>query len=401
MKKKVLFIMPSMFIGGAERSLLGLLDSFDYEKYDVDLFLYRHEGEFLKYIPENVNVLPPISEYSTFDVPIKSLLRSRLWAFGLARLFGKIMKKKHNKNGDFGVWASMQYISHYLLPLLPKIPGFYDLGISFLGVPDILVNKVSAKIKIAWNHTDYTILGPDKKLDQKLYDQVNYIASVSDACTKQFLTVYPQYKNKAITIHNVISKTLLKEQSFEPVNDMPSEHEAVRLLSIGRFSDAKNFDNIPDICRRITESGINVKWFIIGYGSDEALIRKKIEENQMQDHVIILGKKENPYPYIRLCDIYVQPSRYEGKCVSVLEAQILNKPTVITAYATAKDQLKDGVDGIVIPMDNEGAAKELALFIHDTKKQKTLTEATSRTDYTNVTELQKIYSLINHTTDEI
>lgn len=395
MKKKVLFIMPSLFIGGAERSLLGLLDSFDYDNFEVSLFLYRHEGEFIEYIPEQVHILPLIPEYATFDIPIKSLILSRMWPFALARVFGKFMKKMNQSEDKLGVWASMQYISRYLQPLLPEIPGSYDLGISFLGIPDVLVNKVNAKIKIAWNHTDYTILGPDKKYDRKIYDRVNYVASVSDACTSQFLSVYPEYKSKAITIHNVISKSFLEEQASHSIVDMDNDCNVVKLLSIGRFSDAKNFDNIPDICRRIVESGINVKWYIIGYGVEEKLIRKRIIENQMKDHVIILGKKDNPYPYIRLCDFYVQPSRYEGKCVSVLEAQILNKPVVITAYATASDQLIDGVDGVVVPMDNEGAAKGITMFIRDVEKQHAVVEATKRTDYTNVCELHKIYKLID------
>lgn len=85
--------MPSMFIGGAERSLLGLLDSFDSEKYDVDLFLYRHEGDFLNYIPNKVNVLPDKPQYRTFDVPIMSLLKSKLFMYGLSRICGKIRQR--------------------------------------------------------------------------------------------------------------------------------------------------------------------------------------------------------------------------------------------------------------------------------------------------------------------
>ncbi len=386
--------MPSMFIGGAERSLLGLLDSFDYDKYEVSLFLYRQEGEFLKYVPSKVHVLPQIPEYATFDVTIKSLLFSRLWIYGVARIMGKIFRRWKDKRGQFGVWASMQYISRFLQPLLPKIPGSYDMGITFLGIPDVLVNKVDAKTKIAWNHTDYTILGPDKEYDRKIYNQVNYIASVSDACTRQFLSVYPEYKDKAITIHNVISKKLLHEQSKQTVSDMPRDNDTIQLLSIGRFSDAKNFDNVPDICRRMIKKGVNVKWFLIGYGSDEKLIRLRIEENHMQNHVIVLGKRENPYPYIRKCDFYVQPSRYEGKCVSVLEAQILNKPVAITSYATAPDQLLDKVDGVVIPMDNEGAADGLISFISNKELQKSVIQETKQRNYTNESELQILYMLI-------
>lgn len=397
-KKKVLIIMPSMFIGGAERSLLGLLDTFDYDKYDVSLFLYRHEGEFLPYIAEQVKILPVLDEYSTFDVPIKTLLFSRRFRFGLARLLSKMAAKLHSvvRGEEHGVWMSMQYISRCLQPLLPPIPGSYDIGISFLGIPDVLVNKVDAKVKLTWNHTDYTVLGPDKAYDRKIYSQVNYIVSVSKPCTEQFLKVYPALKDKAVTVENLISVSLLREQSKKPVSDMQKRGGETILLSIGRYSDAKNFDNVPFICKNIRQQGLNVKWYLIGYGGDEPLIRQKIAEAGMEEYVILLGKKSNPYPYIKACDIYVQPSRYEGKCVSVIEAQILNKPVIITNYATSASQLIDGYDGIIVPMDNEGCAEGIGAVIQDKHLQQKLIEKTKISDYTNAGEIQKLYCLMEN-----
>jgi glycosyltransferase involved in cell wall biosynthesis len=395
-KKKILFIMPSMFIGGAERSLLGLLNTFDYDKYEVSLFLYRHEGEFFKYIPEQVKLLPKIKEYGTFDVPIKSLLKSSLWEYGIARLIGKMQLKSKQviTHSRYGVWASMQYISKKLQKFLPDIPGKYDTAISFLGIPDVLLNKTYAKNKIAWNHTDYSILGPDKEYDKKFYDRINYIVSVSEPCTRQFLKTYPEYVNKAVTIQNILSVDLLRKQAKEQIDDMVRTDNEIMLLSVGRFSYAKNFDNVPEICKLLVDQGMSVKWYLIGYGGDELLIRKKIQDAGMQEYVIILGKKENPYPHIKSCDIYVQPSRYEGKCVSVLEAQILNRPVIITNYATASSQLEDGVDGVIVPMDIEGCAKGIIEVIRDKELQQQLIENTKKKDYTNAGEIEKLYRLM-------
>ncbi len=388
-----------MFIGGAERSLLGLLDTFDYEKYDVSLFLYRHEGEFYPYIPKTVNILPPDPAYATFDVPIRSLLLSRRALFGISRILGKIRLRLKEKlfGRKYGIWASMQYTSRSLQWLLPKIPGTYDAAISFLGIPDVLINKVDAAKKIAWNHTDYAILAPDLDYDRKLYSKLDAIVSVSEPCTDQFLKVYPEFKGKAVTIQNIISEKLLVQQSKEAVEDMHREEDETILLSVGRFSDAKNFDNVPRICKMIREKGINAKWYLIGYGGDEPLIRKKIAEAGMQEYVIILGKKENPYPYIKACDLYVQPSRYEGKCVSVIEAQILHKPVVITNYATSASQLKDGCDGVIVPMDNEGCAKGIVDVINNKELPNRICEGTQKRDYTNAGEINKIYRLMDKT----
>ena len=388
--------MPSMFIGGAERSLLGLLDAFDYNLFDVSLFLFRQEGDFLPYINKNVTILPAMSEYQTLDVPIKKLLFSSQIKYGLLRLIAKIKRKNHIKRhpDENGIWMHMQINSQVLQKHFPVIPGEYDLGIMFLGVADTLVNKVNAKVKIAWNHTDYTTLHPDKDYDRKIFQKLDYIASVSEESRNQFLSVYPELKNKAIVIENILSPELIHKQAEEePVGMKRSEGETI-LLSVGRYSYAKNFDNVPDICRRIVENGVPVKWYIIGYGGDEAIIQQRIEENNMQDHVILLGKKTNPYPYISNCDIYVQPSRFEGKCVAVREAQILHKPVVITDYASSNSQLEDGVDGVIVSMDNERCAEAISSFVKNTQMQKLLIDGTYKKDYSNKLEAQKIYDRI-------
>lgn len=396
MKKKILFIMPSMFIGGAERSLLGLLEAIDYTQYDVSLFLYRHEGEFLAHIPDQVNLLPPMKEYGTFDVPIRSLLFSRRWRFGLARLISKAALKIHclTSGEKKGVWMSMQYTARYLLPLLPEIPGEYDMGIMFLGVADPLIHKVKVKEKVTWCHTDYDTLRPNKEMDRKTYEAVDHVVFVSEACREKMARFYPALLDKTRVIENILGEKLLLQQAEVPVKDMPRLDEGYRLLSIGRFSNAKNFDNVPSICKSLLDTGLNVNWYLIGYGGDEELIRQKILEAGMEEHVILLGKKENPYPYIKACDLYVQPSRYEGKCVTVREAQTLGKPVVITRYATSASQLEEGVDGVIVPMDNEGCAAGIADLLRDPVRMERLSQTCKSRDYSNRQEVEKLYLMM-------
>ena len=157
----------------------------------------------------------------------------------------------------------------------------------------------------------------------------------------------------------------------------------MKLLSIGRFTHAKNYDNVPDIARRIVaDHGIDdLRWYIIGFGGDEQLIR--------------LGKKSNPYPYIKACDLYVQPSRYEGKSVTVREAQILCKPVVVTNYPTAHSQINDGVDGVIVPLDNEGCARGIASVMADSALRHRLASYLAAHDYGNESEVNKIYKLLD------
>ena len=155
-------------------------------------------------------------------------------------------------------------------------------------------------------------------------------------------------------------------------------------------------EDIPFLCRRIREKGLDVKWYIIGYGSKEIeeVVRENAEKEGVADHVVILGKKENPYPYIQACDLYVQPSRYEGKSITVREAQILCKPVIITNYPTAKSQVLDGVDGVIVPMEIEPCAEKMAEFIADVPKQRRIVEYLQTHDYGNENEVNKIYDLL-------
>ena len=389
--------MPSMFIGGAERSLLGLLEAFDYDQYQVDLFLYRHEGELLQYIPEEVNVLPENDYYKVFDVSIKSLLFSKKFLYGIVRICSKVALHIHSalKKESVGIWMNMQYTSKFLQPLLPRIKGHYDLGIMFLGIADTLINKVDADMKITWNHTDYDTLGPDKKMDLETYSKVDYVVSVSDECNQKVIKHYPALKEKAITIENLLAKDFIIKQSKEKIENPFDLNTDFNLLSIGRYCEAKNFDNVPFICKKLLDLGLNIKWYIIGYGGDEEKIIQNIKKNHMEDYVILLGKKTNPYPYIKACNVYVQPSRYEGKCVSVREAQILNKPVIITNYATAKNQLVNGYDGMIVPLENEKCALGIYNVLTNKDLLHTISENTYKSDYSNYDSINDLINLIN------
>ena len=397
MKKSLLIVSHALELGGAERSLIGLLDALDPEIWDVDLFLLRHEGELMDMIPDHVNLLPAVPAYTVLARPMKDTLKEGHVLLTAARLAGKIAAsryaKKHHHTESV---VSLEYSHKFTCPFMPKIQPEkeYDLAISFLTPHYFVARKVTAKKKIAWIHTDYTRIQLNVASETAMWDAYDYIASISDAVTEGFLQVFPGLKDKIVLIENVLPEKLIRKQAAEPIGDMMRANDERILLSVGRFTNAKNFDNVPWICKRILEAGLNVRWYLIGYGGDEALIRRNIQDAGMEEHVIILGKRANPYPYIAACDLYVQPSRYEGKCVTVREAQMLGKPVVITRYATSSSQLEDGVDGMIVPMDNEGCAEGIADLLRTPEKMQILSETCKNRDYSNAQEAKKINLLL-------
>ena len=389
MKKKIFIFSHAMEIGGAERALLGLLNSIDYSKYEVDLFLLKHSGELMPLIPKQVNLLPEISQYSAIMKPMVLALKEGQIKVVLGRLCGKLKAKlydiKHTLNRSA---VAIEYSHKHTVKYLPKVNNeHYDIAISFLTPHYIVSEKVNADKKIAWIHTDYSTIEFDVKSELAMWSKFDNIVSISDDVTRAFLSTFPSLENKIVKIENILSKDFIEEQAnlFNVENEMTGD--SIKLLSIGRFCEAKNFDSVPEIASIIKSKGVDFKWYIIGYGADENLIKSKIAQYNMEDTVIILGKKENPYPYIKACDIYVQPSRYEGKCVAVREAQILNKPVIITNYASSKSQLQDGFDGVIVPMDNQGCADGIVKVIDDKDLQNQLIENTKKTDYTNSKEI--------------
>ena len=397
-KKRIFISMHYLELGGAEISLIGLLQALDYSKYDVDLFVHRHQGELMQFIPNDVNLLPEITSYACIESPMKEAFLKGQYGIVWGRLRAKWRARQYQpKDASLPQCAVFQYIAQEVEPYLPSLEQFgnYDLAISFLQPHNYVLSKVRAKKKACWIHTDYTKVEFDVDAELPVWTAYDYVVSISPDVTKTFLQVFPTLSNKIVEIENILSTKFVRERAEETdvTNEMPKNEKTVNVLSVGRFSDAKNYDNVPDICRRVRENGIDLYWYIIGFG-DETLIRQKIHEAGMEDYVIILGKRTNPYPYMKACDIYAQPSRYEGKSVTVREAQMLGKPVVVTNYATAKSQIQDRIDGVIVPMDNKGCAEGMSVFIRNEELQKDIVNYLHGHDYGNTDEAEKLYRII-------
>lgn len=397
MKKSLLIVSHALELGGAERSLIGLLDALDPTVWDVDLFLLRQEGELMNAIPSHVNLLSQIPAYTVLARPMKNTLREGHVLLTAARLAGKIAAGRYaKKHGHTESAVGLEYSHKFTCPFMPAIQPDreYDLAVSFLTPHYFVARKVHAKRKIAWIHTDYSRVKVNIPSKTSMWGAYDYIASISEAATKSFLQVFPRLKDKIVLIENILPEQLVKEQAeaFSIESEMPAK--GIQILSIGRFCHPKNFDNVPDICSKLVHKGLDIHWYLIGFGPDEKLIEQKIAEAHMENRVILLGKKDNPYPYIKACDLYVQPSRYEGKAVTVREAQMLGKPVVITNYATSSSQLEDGVDGLIVPIDNTGCAEGISALLRKPEIMTRLADNCKRRDYTNSAEVEKLYKLM-------
>ncbi|MCH5222366.1 MAG: glycosyltransferase [Muribaculaceae bacterium] len=399
-KPRIFIHMHYLEIGGAETSLIGLLQALDPNRVDVDLFLNEHRGEMMKYIPSYVRVLPELKPYSTIEQPIVAAIKKGCWGIVIGRLMARLkylcFRKKEVEAAESALYA---YVGKYVTRFLPSLNkyGEYDLAISFLIPHNIVLEKVNAKKKICWIHTDYSSIKVDKDEEETVWGAYDNIVSISPKVSESFCSVFPTLSNKLVEIENIIPRqvVLTRSREFLPL-DMPNFDTGLNLLTIGRYSYAKGLDRIPALCRKIIDSGLNIRWYIIGYGNNNLLaeIERQIGLYKVEDRVIVLGKKDNPYPYIMQCDWYIQPSRYEGKCVAVREAQLLEKPVIITDYPTALSQIIDGHDGFIVPNDIEACSEGIAKLLTNEDAKATVINNLRKVDAAGASEINKLYNFV-------
>lgn len=395
--KNIMIASFDMEVGGVERSLISMLENFDYKNYVVDLMLYRQQGDFLNLISKKANLLTEIPQYATFRKSIRDILKDKQYSIGLARIISKInadLKGIIKKTAEPGYYQ-MQLMWKYALPFLPKANKKYDVAISYLWPHYFIADKVQAKKKIAWIHTDYSTVDTDISMDLKMWNKFDHIVAVSEACKNSFVTKYRELENKVVVIENITSPEFIRKMADEAVDNPMTNDNRFKIVTVARLSHAKGIDQAVNALKLLRTKGYDdIAWYVVGYGGDEDSIKALIQELNLEDRFILLGKQTNPYPFMKVADLYVQPSRYEGKAVTVGEAQILAKPVMITNYTTAKSQVRNRYDGYITELSIEGIADGIENIYLNPAIRKQLSSNCRNTEYANSYELEKLYEII-------
>ncbi len=310
--KKILFVMPTLRDGGAERSLVNLLTELPEDKYEIDLLLLKKQGTFLSQVPAYVNILeqPPVLK-KLYGPVRKAGIYMPVKVFG--NLLARIVKSGMGNQKAF-MWE------YFYKPVIDGLDKEYDVAVGYLGGESTyyIVDKVNAKRKIHWVHNDYRTSGMPKKYDLKLFPKVDAVVTISEECLAILKEEFPQFQDKFYCIENITSSAVIKARANEFI---PEEYKGLEniLLSVGRLSEQKGFDMAISAAGKLKKKGLKFKWFIIGSGPLKDKFNDQIKKENVEDCVELLGTKSNPYPYIKNCNIFVQPSRYEGKSVVIDE----------------------------------------------------------------------------------
>ena len=368
--KKLLFVINTLGYGGAERALLSLLNALNPKEYQISLFVLTGQGELVHALPAYVEIVN--ADYADCSVLTKEgrrhLLRSVLRA-GIGKgLFVKragyllrnlwAMEKKGRIQGDKLCWR-------ILAEGAPALKEEYDLAVAYLegGATYYVADRVKAKKKAAFVHIAYAQAGYDRGLDLDCYRRIDHIFAVSDEVRQHFLEVYPEYCQKVSVFHNMVDRNRICRLAEEGTG-FTDDYSGIRILTVGRLTLQKRYDvAIEAMARLKNASPIPIRWYVLGEGALREQLERQIRHLGIENEFHLLGVKENPYPYVRECDLYVHATGFEGKSIAIQEAQVLGKPILAADCSGNREQIQQNVDGRLCPLDPESVCQEILWMI--------------------------------------
>lgn len=347
MKKKIVFGITSLGLGGAERVLVDIANRLK-EDYDVTIFTLYGKGEFEKDLDSSIH--------------LQSLYQDSY------QFFNKIKK----------IWISLQLLILGKKIYQDHIQGKYEIEIAFLEGPVTRLfhfSNLQAK-KIAWVHNDIEkVFGNGfvstikRNYDAKRYDGYEKLIFVSKDNLEKFNKQYPQIsKDKMQVIVNYISKETILKKSEERI-DFLFNDQVLNVGVIARLTHQKGIERLAKVHARLKKEGYEENIYVIGEGPEKENIEKEIREQKIKDSFFLLGKKENPYPYMKQFDVIVLVSYYEGYGMVLEEAKILNKRILITDTA-AREALQNTDLGKIVENSEQGIYEGLKSLIMEKRQVK-------------------------------
>lgn len=382
MKKRVLFLIDSLTCGGAEKSLISLLPLLDYSQVDVDLLMFKRGGVFEKYVPQQVRVISHRLYGSGFVDQLSQRLHQMCFSWNLR--FGK---KRHGAETH---WRAMHQA---VMPLERQ----YDVAIAYQqGMPTFfLATKVNAAKKVAWINADVLAAGYDMDYCKQFYDKMDAVVAVSQKLFDLLSVRASWMQDKLHCVYDIINPEVVRTLAQEQVTDMNPVGDALSIVTVGRLTKPKNHLLALDAAHILKDNGLDFKWYFVGEGEMRTAIEQRIADLGLADNVILLGLKENPYPYMAKADVYVQTSAFEGFGMTIAEAKMLQRPVVSTNFDVIHDQIVDHQNGLIADMTPQSVAEKILELMADEELRSSISKSLANETYSTViTEPAKVMRLI-------
>lgn len=388
---KLIFFLINMNLGGTEKSLLNLISNLP-QSYQIDILLLDKKGELLNQLSNNVNVREienknQINEFLKIGsrrFAINELRRGNIFSFLKNIIIFSLHKIRLLNHTFYGISN-----------LIKEQEENYDVAIAYAGPHNFISfythNYIKSKRKYQWIHFDIDKIVTNKNFGSRFYPCFDKIFCVSENAKDTFTKVFPQFEPKTEVFENIVSENLIKHQAEigESFND---DFNGIRLLTLGRLSEEKGQQLIPAVVKRLKEDGIDLRWYLIGEGKLRAELEEQIKKLKIENELILLGLKINPYAYLKDCDLYVQTSLHEGYGITIHEAKIFNRPVVTTAVLSASNLIVDDKDGLIVPINEDGIFAGVKELLKNEKKRNDFSRFIKKNELQNSNKIEALLS---------
>ena len=386
-KKKVAILLPWLKMGGTNKIALHFMKELS-QYCDVTLILSEHTGELLSQLPENIHLVVDTMR------PFKSIFKEDIRKLRIGKLvqdvvyYARIKAKKDSVDNYSYLVQRHDYICD----------TEFDCAISYHGQsPERLLNllyRTHAKKKVAWIHGEFSNSDDHCRRMNTYYERLDHMFFVSNHTLNSFLNRFKMDRNKCTVYYNPIDKQEIISKSNLPC-DPAFDPAFINLLTVGRISTEKGQDMIPHVARKLMDSGHKVRWYVVGDGDTRANVEKLIREYNVEDSVVLLGTRTNPYPYMKACDIYVQPSYTEGYSTTICEAGMLGKAIVGTKPSGGiYDQITDGEDGFIVDATVDGLTDGILTLIEHEALRRQFEINIQKKNFEGKEEIQKFLAFL-------
>lgn len=380
MRKRILFVINTMGRGGSEPALLALLRLLDLTRYDVSLYVMLGQGELAARLPEGVRLLNP--DYDPSDVLsargkrrlYRRTARLLLHSGKLLRCVWHVLRRSGKMRRAKRRWPDA-YLWRCIAESTPPMTEQYDLAVAFMeGASTVYVaERVNAKQKAAFVHVDLDRVGFAPHDDRDVYRAFCRVFCVSSETRDAFLRVHPECAAQTEVFQNILEPESIRIRSMER-GGFSDGFSGFRILTVGRLVPQKALELSIRAMSIILQDAPYARWYVLGEGEERKNLSALITELGLEHRFVLLGVKDNPFPYYRQADLYVHCSRFEGKSIAVREAMLLGCPVVLSDCGGNREQVKNGVDGLLVPLEPEAIAAAVLRLIHSASLRRRLGE---------------------------
>lgn len=394
-KKRLLFVIDSLGIGGAEKSLVTLLNLLDYSQYEVHLQMFSRGGDFEQLLPGEVKVLPQLHYFFYSSIPWKSIgrkIKSPKAMIAQIRYSGaiRVHRMTHAEK------AAAQWLC--IRDCIDPVEEYYDAAIAYAqGIPAFYVSeKCRAGKKAVWINALYKLEEQYAGLVKQMLFSFDKVNAVSETVAEQLRSDYGLPESRLMTIRDILDPGMASRMSYLP-SDAKKEMRGngTKILTVGRLVKCKGYALAVDAAEILKKKGFDFTWYAVGDGAIRKELENRISEKGLQEQFILLGGKSNPYPYFAASDIYVQTSFSEGFGIALAEAKMFSKPIVTTDFGTAYDQIRDGENGLIVHMTPEAVAEGVVKMARDRELAEKCVGALREEKIGNLEETRKLYQFLD------